>query len=51
MEGHCMSLGWISKYVKVPLEMLSYGQLLNFISTSAEPFFINMNFSYFFGQT
>jgi hypothetical protein len=33
--------------VKVPLEMLSYDQLLNFFSTSAEPFFINMNCSYF----
>lgn len=42
-----MSLGLSSKYVKVPLEMLSYDQLLNFSSTSAEPFFINMNCSYF----
>ena len=33
--------------MKVPLEMLSYGQLLNLISTSVEPFFINMNCSYF----
>jgi hypothetical protein len=47
MENQCMSLGWSSKYVKVPLEILSYDQLLNFISTSAEPFFRNMNCSYF----
>jgi len=39
MESQCMNLGWGSKYIKLPLEMLSYGQLLNFISASAEPFF------------
>jgi len=47
MESQCISLGWSEKCVKVPLEMLSYGQLLNLISTSVEPFFINMNCSYF----
>jgi hypothetical protein len=43
----CISLGWNSEYVKVPLEMLSYGQLIYFIYTFAEPLFRNMNLSYF----
>jgi len=43
-----MSLGWSAEYVEVSLEKLSYGQLLNLISTPVEPFFINMYSSYFF---